>query len=80
MNITNEDLRKEIQDDDGESWGVLSTKFNLIVTADSNDYEGSVLIRDPNALSILTDGKTIDLYFEYKGNETKGVKRNGRYH
>lgn len=50
------------------------------MTADSNDFEGSVLVWDPNSLSILPDGKTIDLYFDYNGNKTKGVKRNGRYH
>ena len=80
MIITNEDLKNIILDNDGEFWGDSSTKFNLIVTADSNDFEGSVLVRDPNALSILPDGKTIDLYFDYGGDKTKGTKRNGRYH
>ena len=58
---------------------MLATKFKLIVTADSNDFEGNILVRDPNALSMLPDGKSIDLYFEYRSNKTKGVKRNGRY-
>ena len=80
MNITNEDLKDKILDNDDEILGDSPAKFNLIVTADSNDFEGSVLIRDPNALSILPDGKTIDLYFDYRGDKTKGVKRNGRYY
>ena len=50
----------------------------MILQVISDDYEGSAILMSDNSLSILVDGKNIDLYFDYRQNKTKGIQRGSK--